>query len=321
MKKMLITALVALLLLSACSGQGTSDSAGDARLAYESSAGMDAASAPDQFFDTDGGGPETGDIGSGEYLVREASLGLKVDDIMAAAAQVRQIADVAGGSVTHESFGDGYYGPASTIDRYGSITISVPGDTVDETMTRLSEIGEVRTRSSNAYSVEDEYVDVEARIATLRASIDRMRDLMELTEDIDQIVKLETALSGRQADLDSLQARLNSLDSRIAMSPINVQLTTTDDLGEPSDGFLGALKDAWSAFTTSAGILITTIGALVPWIIAGGLGVWLMVRLVRWLQNRSARPAAAQPAAPVTQPEQHEPTQPTEPEQAPPAER
>ena len=137
----------------------------------------------------------------------------------------------------------------------------------------------------------------------LEASIARMRDLMEQTEDVEQIVALETSLSERQADLDSLQARLNSLQNRIAMSPVFITLTTTDDLGEPDDGILGALKDAWAAFTRSAALLITTVGALLPWLLVGGLAAWLLVVVARRVRARRRRnataPAAVEPAAPV----------------------
>lgn len=301
--RMLLAAVAVMtLLLAGCStGQDTSDegaapvAGGGAPADYGADkAEQDAASIADQQAPSDL-------TGSQEYRVREAAIGLKVDDIAQAAAQVRRIAAEADGSVVNESFGDDYYGPArTTIDRYGSITIAVPSERLDATMEALSQLGEVRTRSSNSQDVEAEFVDVEARIATLEASIERMRDLMTQTNDIDQIVKLETALSSRQADLDALQARLNSLSARIAMSPVTVMLTTTDDLGEPNGGFIGALEDAWEAMKTSAGILVTAAGALLPWVIVGGLGVWALVWAIR--RNERRRQAKAT-AASRTQPQ------------------
>ena len=310
--KAIVTAgAAALVLLTGCASGGLDPASGGAGVAadesgYSQSAVEDAAARDSAGGDSAGGDGAAGDTDvapSQDYMVREASLGLKVDAILDAAVQVRQIASAAGGSVTSESFGDEYYGPASTgIDRYGSLTISVPSASLDEVMAQLSELGEVRTRSSNAYSVQDEYVDVEARIATLTASIDRMRDLMAQTDDIDQIVKLETALSSRQADLDALQARLNALQSSIAMSPVNVMLTTTNDLGEPQGGFVDAIKSSWSALTQSARALLIVAGALLPWLVVGGLVgavVWWLVKRLRG--HRAAKAAAAAPPRP-TQP-------------------
>ncbi|KAB7742395.1 DUF4349 domain-containing protein [Nostocoides sp. F2B08] len=287
-------------LLTGCSGSTMTDSGGDSAEpgvpVFSGEAAEGGAAAEDAARSSTDPFPSPGVAGDTQYQVREASLGIKVDSIGDAAARVRQIASDAGGSVTSEQFGDVLYGPAdSSIERYGTMTISVPSEELDATLDQLSGLGEVRTRSSNAYDVEDEYVDVEARIATLEASIARMRDLMEQTEDVEQIVSLETSLSERQADLDSLQARLNSLQNRIAMSPVFVTLTTTDDLGEPDDGIVGALKDAWDAFTRSAALLITTVGALLPWLLVVGLAGWLLLVVVRRVRNRRRHRSTAAP--------------------------
>lgn len=318
MKKVLLAILATLLLITGCSAVGV-ESSSDVPAAdvggFDESAG-DAAVEEAPGGDT---GPVGTDVGPQEYLVREAQLGIKVDDIMEAAARVREIASAAGGSVTSESFGDGYYGTGG-IDQYGLMTVSVPSEGLDDTLSRLSEIGEVQSRSTNAHSVQDEYIDVEARIDTLTASIDRMRDLIDQTDDIDQIVRLESALSARQADLDSLQARLNALKGSIAMSPVDVRLTTTGDLGASSTGITGAFTDAWNGFTASAAALIRTVGVLLPWVIVGGLGLWLLLWLINRIGSRStaAPPAdapAARPRPETTQPtQQPQPTGPTQPQ-------
>ncbi|NLW99347.1 MAG: DUF4349 domain-containing protein [Actinomycetales bacterium] len=316
-RTVLAAAALLAVLLGGCSAQDMSagDSGApvfeDGAVSDYDSSGGGAGVVGDVAGDRDAPRPGT-DVGASErYRVREASLGLKVDDIAEAAEQVRQVAAEAGGSVIDERFGDEYYGPEGTsIERFGTMTISVPSERLDATLEDLSRVGEVRTRSSSSYDVEDEYVDVEARIATLEASIDRMRALMEQTEDIDQIVSLETALSARQADLDSLRARLTSLQNRIAMSPVHVTLTTTDDLGQPEGGITGALKDAWNAFTRSAAVLITTIGALLPWLVVGGLALWLLTALIRWVRARRhgrSSSATTDPAQRPVRPETKDP--------------
>ncbi|MCA1783477.1 MAG: DUF4349 domain-containing protein [Dermatophilaceae bacterium] len=320
LKQLIVIGAASAALLTGCSAgsSGDSDSAMPG-VAYSDAGGEMSPEMADEAAAraADGDATTAQDVVSGDYLVREASLGVKVDSIEEAATRVRQIAVEAGGSVTQEQFGDGFYGPEGTdITRYGTMTISVPSEELDATMTELTALGEVRTRSSNSYDVQDEYVDVEARIATLDASITRMRALMDRTEDIKQIVELETALSARQADLDALQARLNSLDQRIATSPITIMLTTTDELGEPEGGIIGALKDAWNAFTTSAAVLITTIGALLPWLVVGGLAGWALITLIRRI-GRGRRARAANHAQPVQDERSHEPTSAPEPAPAP----
>ncbi|MDO5502350.1 MAG: DUF4349 domain-containing protein [Actinomycetia bacterium] len=304
MKKVLITLITVVFLLAGCSAGGSPSMAPAHDLVdnavpqdRDSSAGGGAAQG---MAETDGADPATDVDVTSAYLVREAELGIKVEDIMAAAGQVRDIAAGAGGAVVSESFGENDYGYRGSVEEYGSLTISVPSESLEATLTELSEIGEVRTRSSHSEDVADEYIDVEARIETLRASIERMRELMDQTTDIEHIISLERALSDRQADLDALQARLNSLDSRIAMSPITVELTTSDDLAFSNDpGVGGALSDAWRAFTHSAAALLTTIAALLPWLLLAAPVVLLLMWLSRARSRRSIRsaPATVQPTS------------------------
>lgn len=297
----------AALLLTGCSA-GSGDTATDGGMpavmsddqAYLSESGGDAAGAADE--DVQPGAPGELQVDP-DYLVRRASLGIKVDDIFAAAVQVRQIAAAADGLVVNEHFGDEMIYGTSNLNRFGMMTISVPSEELDPTLDRLGEIGEVRSRSSESVDVKDEYVDVEARIKTLTASIERMRDLMTQTDDVEQIVRLETALSARQADLDSLQARLNNLTASIAMSPVDISLTTTDDLYSDETGFIGAFKDAWNDFKASATVLVRATGALLPWVITGGLAAWLLVWGVRRTRRTRAGAATAESTAPTPSPD------------------
>lgn len=223
-----------------------------------------------------------------DYLVRWASMDVKVEDVTESATKVRSIASAAGGVVTSEQFGDDRFYGSGQARAYGSISISVPSEKLDEVLDELATVGEVRSRSSESTDVKDEYVDVEARIKTLTASIERMRDLMSQTDDIKQIIELETALSARQADLDALQARMNDLKGRIAMSPVQVSLSTGDDPYYEEPGIAGAFKQAWNDFKSSATVLVRAVGALLPWVLIGGLAAWPLIWGLRRTRTRRA---------------------------------
>ena len=67
-------------------------------------------------------------------------------------------------------------------------------------------------RSSQSQDVTDAYTDTQARIEPMKDSIARVRALMAKATDLQQIVLLESELTRRQADLDSLHQRLAELD-------------------------------------------------------------------------------------------------------------
>ena len=292
----LVAGAAALLLASACSGSGSDSSTG---AVARDSAGSEA-QPPSAGQDRSGGakgGPDNGSFGrvdpaavtaQSEYLARSAVLALKVKSIAAAAASVRSISTAHDGVILSESIGDGGETPVPdrgriTAMNYGQITISVPGNRLDQALAALSEVGTVIRRESTSENVREQYIDTESRVKTMRASVDRVRALMARATDIAQIVTLESELSRRQADLEALEAQLASLKDRVARAPIQVSLTTDSDVivSDDNDGFLAGLQGGWRAFTASVVVLLTALGAVLPFAVTAAvvaLPVWWVVR-------------------------------------------
>jgi hypothetical protein len=314
--------LAGLLLVAACSGSGSDSSAGAARdvatgqqapSAGQGSSGGAAKGGDSKGGSASGGSGEKTTAGGGhvdpaavaassEYLARSASLALKVKGIAAAAASVRSISAANDGIVLSENIGGGGVTPLEDPNRvtattYGEITISVPSDRLDKALASLAEVGTVIRRQSSSDNVREEYVDTESRVETMRASVDRVRALMSKATDIAQVVTLESELSRRQADLEALEAQLASLKDRVARSPIQVSLTTDATVIDRDDdtGFLAGLAGGWRAFTASVVMVLTVLGALLPFAVAAALvalPVWWGVRRRRSQRTESAASAA-----------------------------
>jgi len=237
---------------------------------------------------------------SSDYLARRAQLSLKVKSIARAAAAVRAASAAAGGLVVTESIGSGggprpVEGDKLAAETYGEITVSVPAQRLDTFLDDVSRLGTLLSRQSSSEDVKQQYVDTESRLRTMRASVDRVRALMARATTISQIVALESELSRREADLESLESQLAALKDSIARSPVQVSLTTDPATVAPADtGFLAGLKRGWSAFTASLTVLVTGIGALLPFAVVAAL---VAVPVTLWLRRRRAGrpPTAATP--------------------------
>jgi Domain of unknown function (DUF4349) len=240
---------------------------------------------------------------SSQYLARRAQLSLKVKNIAQAAAAVRAASTAAGGLILAENIG-GSSGPVPvegnrvTANTYGEITISVPADRLDAFLDDVSRLGTVISRQSSSEDVKQQYVDTDARLKTMRASVDRVRALMARATDIGQIVALESELARREADLEALESQMAALKDSIARSPVQVSLTTDPSVVEKDEtGFLAGLKRGWSAFTASASALVTVIGALLPFALLAALVAY---PLTLWLRRRRA--SRTLPSAPTATP-------------------
>ena len=114
----------------------------------------------------------------------------------------------------------------------------------------------------------------------MQDGIDRVRALLTKTTDLQQVITLESELTRRQADLDSLTQRLAQLDAMTTTSDVTVTLWT--DATAPvqtESGLGGGLRTAWESFLGSLTVILTGLAALLPWLV-------LLVPLVL------ARPAA-----------------------------
>ncbi len=274
MRKTVPLLVLAGLLLSGCSGSDETSSA-DAGAAME---------APDSAGSTGGG--DTSQVldlraAPGLAVIRTADLEVRVDDVRKAADEAGRLVRAAGGGVDgEERSGTGDAGAAS-------IVLRVPPKAFDQTITALSALGDERSRRLGSEDVTDQVVDLEARLATQRASVGRVRTLLGEAEKLGEVVQIEAELTKRTADLESLEARLTSLDARVDLSTITLRLDGEGGpvlAGAPA-GFGDGLRAGWSALTSTGRVLAVTAGALLPFV-----PVLLVVGFVVW-RTRGRRAA------------------------------
>ncbi|MEV0065534.1 DUF4349 domain-containing protein [Amycolatopsis sp. NPDC050768] len=230
-------------------------------------------------------------------LARSARLDLstpKLDDVV---SRARVIAAGAGG----------YTGQESTLESSATLSLAVPAEKLDGVLDQLAGLGKVTKRELSSQDVTAQVVDVDARLATQRASVDRIRALLAKATSISEIASVESELTNREAALESLEQQQKALAGSVAMS--TVALSVTADVvtgpGQTSDdlpGFLAGLAGGWDAFLTVGGGFLTALGAIAPFAVVLGIpagAVWWWAR-----KRRRSRPVgdtadAAVPAGPA----------------------
>lgn len=238
---------------------------------------------------------------AGPALVRKASLQLVSDTVDGTAAKARALVQGLGGRVVSEVIRQEQAAGSSTTTssspaRYGGaeMTLAVPAASLDAALDGISALGQVRGRSSTSEDVTATLADTEGRIATAKASIERVRALMSQTTNITQIVDLEAALTTREADLESLQRTLKALTDQVAMSTIALTISPAAAVAaEPESGFLAGLASGWRAFVGSATAVLTLLGMTLPFLVLAGVIGWVVLRSRRWLRTRRSTPTAS----------------------------
>ncbi|MFI7383926.1 DUF4349 domain-containing protein [Streptomyces sp. NPDC049813] len=287
----------AALALTGCSAGGD-DGANDKSAAREGSRPA-AGAAADSGRAAGGTGAKKPPQPAGVHIIRTASLSVRVKDVPEALDRARSVAEDAGGIVGDE-----------TTDRDGRghersrLTLRVPQDAYQDVLDRLSGAGRLLERNVSAKDVTDQVVDVGSRVASQRASVARVRDLMDRATKLSDVVALEGELGSREAELESLLAQQASLKDRTTLATITLRLSEAPAkaaAGEDDEaGFQDALSGGWDAFVTVLKWVAMVLAAVLPFAAVAALLAFLWLRLVR---PRLARRGRGGPARPVSAPQ------------------
>ncbi|MEU8674720.1 DUF4349 domain-containing protein [Streptomyces sp. NPDC048560] len=223
------------------------------------------------------------------HVIRTATLFVEVKNVPKAVASARATAEGAGGHVSNET--------TERIDdehETSHLVLRVPEDRYQDVLRSLAGSGKLLSRTSNAKDVTEEVIDVESRIATQKASVTRVRKLMDQAEKISDVVTLEGELSSRQATLESLLARQANLRDRTSMATVTLELVEPDSpvakQHDDDSGFLDALGGGWDAFVTMLRWIAMAIGASAPFLAVAAIALLVWRRLRR---RNGKNPAAA----------------------------
>lgn len=280
----LLTMLLALAGCSAVDGSTTDTAAGPAAgdgasLAGSGEGGSDSGAEGVADEATVAAPPVAATDAEGAMMVRRVTLEVLVDDVAAAAGRARAAATAVDGWVSSEEVSPGGEDRAG----WGTLVLRVPSEDLDAVVATLSELGEVTASRSQADDVAAEYRDVEARVETLEAGAGRLRDLVGQATSVESIAALERELADREAELDALKARIAVLAQDVSRSTVTVHLAEDrETLAEtvPATGFLAGLRAGWEAFGRSLTVLLTAVGALLPFLAVAALVLvpWLVLR-------------------------------------------
>jgi hypothetical protein len=213
---------------------------------------------------------------------------ITVDDPVATAAEAAELAEQAGGRVDNRTETPG----TDSQPPSASLTLRIPSDELDEFVDELRELGTVNSVSMNASDVTQQRQDLDARIGALSSSVDRLRELLATATTIADLIAIESELTTRQAELDSLTQQRDFL---VDFSTVTVDLVTEEVAPDPKpDDFWSGIVAGWNALVAFGNWLGIAVGVMLPWLgvalVAGAIIVGIVVLTSR---GRMERPDAA----------------------------
>ncbi|HEY7628673.1 MAG TPA: DUF4349 domain-containing protein [Ilumatobacteraceae bacterium] len=231
------------------------------------------------------------------FLAIDVTFGLEVDDMTTATDAVVALAARHAGRIDDRSIN-------ITDDRSStaSFVIKLPPSEVESAIADLDSIGTRRTVSQGTEDVTSQVVDIDARLATAQASLERVRKLLEAATDLGQVLSLESQLTERETAVEKYQAMKRAISERTSLATLRVNLSLSPEPAakvapdKHEDTTIGtAFRSGWHGFVMALAAILIFIGYTAPFLVVLGLALGLTIPFIR-------RRTRTQPPRPMTPP-------------------
>lgn len=235
----------------------------------------------------------------GRSLVYTAELRLEAKDVTGALERLHTVTTGAGGYVSSETVdgATGVEGAQEPPQGGSQLVVKVPSAAFDSTLERFGQLGKVLEQHREVQDVTDKVIDVQSRLKTQRASVDRVRALMNRATGIRDVVALEGELSSREADLESLERQQQELAAQTAFSTVTVDLFAVAPPAPAAKAPRGfgsavghALAGGWHALYAAVRGLLIGLAAAAPFVAVLLPVGWAVARLRRRRTPRGTQP-------------------------------
>lgn len=182
--------------------------------------------------------------------------------------------------------GSSYYG---SNNRNASMTIRIPAEKLDDFLSEVAESSNVISRNDSVTDITLQYVDMESHKKALLAEQDRLLELMEQVETIEDIITLESRLSEVRYQIESMESQLRTYDNQVSYSTIYLNINEVTKLTpvkeqstweKISTGFVESLYGVGTGILNFIIRFIISLPYLVVWAIVIFVIV-LIIKLIR----------------------------------------
>ena len=212
-----------------------------------------------------------------EKIIYSADATVETTEFESCIAALEQLLSANGGFVESSSVnGSNYYDSArgKVSRRTASYTLRIPSAKFGGMMDALSTLGNVPYTHMYTENVTAQYYDVEARMKAYQKQEERLMEMMELAETVEDIITIEDKLTDVRYRIDSLQSSLNNWDRRVSYSTLSltvqeVQVYTPETVTKITYGqrlanaFKDSLKNAGEFFQDLLVFLVSALPTLV----------------------------------------------------------
>jgi hypothetical protein len=154
----------------------------------------------------------------GRDIIYRATIEVQADDVAAASREAVAVVQGLGGIVFSQS--------TRTEPRPRTeITFKVLPADFSTALERLAGVGKLIDQVITSDDVTEVIVDLESRIITAEASVERLRNFLKAATDLEDVAELERELLDRETTLERLRGQIRTLRDQVDLATITLTIT------------------------------------------------------------------------------------------------
>lgn len=268
---------------------------------YGTEAMPEAAAAAEEYVEEGGAGTTGVQVQDVQRkLIRDVNLEVETETFEELLSTVGEKTQSLGGYI-EESYtynGSNYYGKGT---RNASLTIRIPAEKLDTFLSAVSEISNVISRNESVTDVTLQYVDMESHKKVLLTEQERLLELLEKAETIEDIISLESRLSEVRYQIESMEAQLRTMDNRVNYSTVYLYINEVAKLTpvkeqsvweKISTGFANSLYNVGDGFVNFGIGFVISLPYLLVWAVIIAVFVLLLRLLIKHAKRKRQKRAA-----------------------------
>ena len=157
-------------------------------------------------------------------LVKHSKMDLQTKDFDNALKEIISSIEKMGGYIESQEISGRNLYNSGVNERYASINARIPTEKLNEAENKISELFNVTNRSSYIDDITDSYFDTDARLNSAKLKEERLLELLEKAESMEDIITIESKLSDVRYEIESLTAALAKMDKQVSFSYLNLNV-------------------------------------------------------------------------------------------------
>lgn len=189
-------------------------------------------------------------------IITSGSISLEVTDFDNKMESIADLAERNGGYV-ESSYVDNIinYEADGKGDKLktGNVTLRLPSAAFNSAVEEIKTMGEVINQNANSVDISDQYYDTATRIDNLKVQENRLRELIAMAKNVDEILKIENELNRVRTDIELMTTDIKRWDKQVSLSTLYVNLREVkagklESVNVPTvwtkayNGFVGAIN-------------------------------------------------------------------------------